>query len=93
MTFGAGAIFYRETITAPIEGVGHFEPLRHYAEAHILIEPGELGSGVAVASAMSENDLDRNWQQLILTHLTERDHLDVPVVGASSPRSAATGLD
>ncbi|NEG56208.1 elongation factor G [Bifidobacterium platyrrhinorum] len=81
VTFGAGAILYRETITAPIEGVGHFEPLRHYAEAHILIEPGEPGSGVTVASAMGVNDLDRNWQRLILTHLTERDHLGV-LVGA-----------
>lgn len=79
--FGAGSILYRETITAPIEGVGHFEPLRHYAEAHILLEPGEPGSGVTVSSAVSENDLDRNWQRLILTHLTEREHLGV-LIGA-----------
>lgn len=77
VSFGAGSILYRETITAPIEGVGHFEPLRHYAEAHILLEPGEPGSGVSVATNVSENELDRNWQRLILTHLTERDHLGV----------------
>ena len=81
VSFGPGSILYRETITAPIEGAGHFEPLRHYAEAHILLEPGEPGSGVTVASALSENDLDRNWQRLILTHLTEREHLGV-LVGA-----------
>ncbi|KFI56098.1 GTP-binding protein [Bifidobacterium callitrichos] len=77
VSFGAGSILYRETITKPIEGVGHFEPLRHYAEAHILLEPGEPGSGVHVASALSVNELDRNWQRLILTHLTEREHLGV----------------
>ena len=77
VSFGAGSILYRETITKPIEGVGHFEPLRHYAEAHILLEPGEPGSGVHVASALSANELDRNWQRLILTHLTEREHLSV----------------
>ncbi|PLS25829.1 TetM/TetW/TetO/TetS family tetracycline resistance ribosomal protection protein [Bifidobacterium imperatoris] len=81
VVFGAGSILYRETITAPIEGAGHFEPLRHYAEAHILLEPGEPGSGVNVTSAMSENDLDRNWQRLILTHLTEREHVGV-LIGA-----------
>ncbi|MBT1172445.1 TetM/TetW/TetO/TetS family tetracycline resistance ribosomal protection protein [Bifidobacterium sp. MA2] len=77
VSFGPGSILYRETITEPIEGVGHFEPLRHYAEAHILIEPGEPGSGVHVASALTTNELDRNWQRLILTHLTEREHLGV----------------
>ncbi|KAB7786544.1 elongation factor G [Bifidobacterium cebidarum] len=81
VSFGTGSILYRETIAEPIEGVGHFEPLRHYAEAHILLEPGEPGSGVRVASAMSENDLDRNWQRLVLTHLTEREHLGV-LIGA-----------
>ena len=81
VSFGPGSILYRETITAPIEGVGHFEPLRHYAEAHILLEPGEPGSGITVRSALSENELDRNWQRLILTHLTEREHLGV-LVGA-----------
>ncbi|OZG59466.1 GTP-binding protein [Bifidobacterium myosotis] len=77
VSFGPGSILYRETIAAPIEGVGHFEPLRHYAEAHILLEPGEPGSGITVRSALSENELDRNWQRLILTHLTEREHLGV----------------
>ena len=77
VSFGTGSILYRETITQPIEGVGHFEPLRHYAEAHILLEPDEPGSGVHVASALSANELDRNWQRLILTHLTEREHLGV----------------
>ena len=81
VSFGPGSILYRETITAPVEGAGHFEPLRHYAEAHILLEPGEPGSGITVTSALSENDLDRNWQRLILTHLTEREHLGV-LVGA-----------
>lgn len=79
--FGPGGILYRETITAPIEGVGHFEPLRHYAEAHILIEPGEPGSGVQVASAMSLDELDRNWQRLIMTHMREKEHLGV-LIGA-----------
>ena len=75
--FGAGSVLYRETITEPIEGVGHFEPLRHYAEAHILLEPGEPGSGVTVGTNVPENDLDRNWQRLVLTHLEEREHLGV----------------
>ncbi|MBM6698895.1 TetM/TetW/TetO/TetS family tetracycline resistance ribosomal protection protein [Bifidobacterium pullorum subsp. saeculare] len=79
--FGPGGILYRETVTAPIEGVGHFEPLRHYAEAHILIEPGEPGSGVTVASAVSGDDLVRNWQRLILTHLSEKEHLGT-LIGA-----------
>ncbi|PJM79310.1 GTP-binding protein [Bifidobacterium scaligerum] len=79
--FSPGSILYRETITAPIEGVGHFEPLRHYAEAHIRLEPGEPGSGIVVSSVLSENELDRSWQRLILTHLTEREHLGV-LVGA-----------
>lgn len=77
VVFGPGGILYRETITAPIEGVGHFEPLRHYAEAHIRLEPGEPGSGVQIATAVSENVLDRNWQRLIMTHLGEREHLGV----------------
>ena len=79
--FGPGGILYRETITAPIEGVGHFEPLRHYAEAHIRLEPGAPGSGVQIATAVSENVLDRNWQRLIMTHLGEREHLGV-LIGA-----------
>lgn len=81
VVFGPGGILYRETITAPIEGVGHFEPLRHYAEAHIRLEPGELGSGVRIATAVSENVLDRNWQRLIMTHLGEREHLGA-LIGA-----------
>lgn len=81
VVFGPGGILYRETITAPIEGVGHFEPLRHYAEAHIRLEPGEPGSGVRIATAVSENVLDRNWQRLIMTHLGERDHLGA-LIGA-----------
>lgn len=81
VVFGPGGILYRETITAPIEGVGHFEPLRHYAEAHIRLEPGEPGSGVQIATTVSENVLDRNWQRLIMTHLREREHLGV-LIGA-----------
>lgn len=81
VVFGPGGILYRETITAPIEGVGHFEPLRHYAETHIRLEPGAPGSGVQIATAVSENVLDRNWQRLIMTHLGEREHLGV-LIGA-----------
>jgi small GTP-binding protein len=77
VAFGPGSILYRETITKPIEGVGHFEPLRHYAEAHILLEPGEPGSGIRIRSALSENELGRNWQSLIMTHLGEKEHLGV----------------
>ncbi|MBP5231003.1 MAG: TetM/TetW/TetO/TetS family tetracycline resistance ribosomal protection protein, partial [Clostridia bacterium] len=77
VTIGAGQILYRETISSPVEGVGHFEPLRHYAEVHLLLEPGERGSGLTFSSAVSENDLDLNWQRLILTHLMEKEHLGV----------------
>ena len=80
--FGTGGIVYRETITGPVEGVGHFEPLRHYAEVHLLLEPGERGSGVRVASACSTDQLDLNWQRLVLTHLLEREH---PGVLTGSP--------
>ena len=79
--FGPGSILYRETITAPVEGVGHFEPLRHYAEAHFLLEPLPRGAGLEFASSVSLDVLDRNWQRLILTHLREREHLGV-LVGA-----------
>ena len=72
--FGAGSIVYRETIAAPVEGVGHFEPLRHYAEVHLLLEPGPRGSGLQFSSSCGEDMLDRNWQRLILTHLAERSH-------------------
>ena len=75
--FGAGNIVYRETIAEPVEGIGHFEPLRHYAEVHLLLEPGERGSGLQFDAACSEDMLDRNWQRLILTHLKERIHLGV----------------
>ena len=77
ISFGAGSIVYRETIAAPVEGVGHFEPLRHYAEVHLLLEPGERGSGLRVGTACSTDQLDLNWQRLILTHLLEREHLGV----------------
>ena len=77
VSVGAGKILYRETIAAPVEGVGHFEPLRHYAEVHLLLEPGAPGSGLVFASAVSEDDLDLNWQRLILTHLAEKEHLGV----------------
>ena len=73
----AGRILYRETISAAVEGVGHFEPLRHYAEVHLLLEPGEPGSGLIFDSRVSEDDLDLNWQRLILTHLEEKQHLGV----------------
>ena len=75
--FSKGSIIYQETITNTVEGVGHFEPLRHYAEVHLLLEPGERGSGLVFASACSEDALDRNWQRLILTHLAEKQHLGV----------------
>lgn len=75
--FGPGDVMYQETIDAPVEGVGHFEPLRHYAEVHLLLEPTERGSGMSFATACSEDVLDRNWQRLVLTHLREREHLGV----------------
>ena len=75
--FGTGNIVYKETIAAPVEGVGHFEPLRHYAEVHLLLEPGEQGSGMQFFTACSEDVLDRNWQRLILTHLEEKEHRGV----------------
>ena len=77
MEFGAGSIVYKETVAEPVEGVGHFEPLRHYAEVHLLIEPGEPGSGCQFFTACSEDVLDRNWQRLILTHLEEKEHRGV----------------
>ncbi len=75
--FGPPRILYKETITEPVEGVGHFEPLRHYAEVHLLMEPLPPGSGLIFASDCSEDLLDRNWQRLILTHLGERTHRGV----------------
>ena len=77
VTFGAGSIVYRETITGPVEGVGHFEPLRHYAEVHLLLEPGPRGSGLRIASACPTDQLDLNWQRLIFTHLLEKRHRGV----------------
>ncbi|MGI6011999.1 MAG: NYN domain-containing protein [Ruminococcus sp.] len=80
--FDEGNIVYKETIENRVEGVGHFEPLRHYAEVHLLMEPGERGSGFTAAADCSEDVLDRNWQRLVLTHLTEREH---PGVLTGSP--------
>ena len=74
VTFGEGSIVYKETIADTVEGVGHFEPLRHYAEIHLLLEPAPRGSGVQLASACPTDALDLNWQRLILTHLAEREH-------------------
>ncbi len=75
--FGSGNIVYKETIEEPVEGTGHFEPLRHYAEVHLLLEPGEQGSGLEFAVSCSEDMLDKNWQRLILTHLEEKAHKGV----------------
>ena len=75
--FGTGSIIYKETIAEPVEGIGHFEPLRHYAEVHLLMEPGERGSGLQFASLCSSDDLDTNWQRLVLTHLEEKRHVGV----------------
>ncbi len=77
VAFGPGRIVYLETIAAPAEGVGHFEPLRHYAEVHLLLEPLERGAGLVLDTACSENVLDRNWQRLVLTHLMEKAHVGV----------------
>lgn len=75
--FGAGRVVYRETIAAPVEGVGHFEPLRHYAEVHLLLEPLPRGTGLRFASVCPEDQLDGHWQRLILSHLWEKPHLGV----------------
>ena len=72
--FGPGSCVYKETLARPVEGVGHFEPLRHYAEVHLLLEPGDPGSGVTAASACPEDALETRWQRLILTHILEREH-------------------
>ncbi len=77
VSFGAGSVLYLETISGKYEGVGHFEPLRHYAEVHLIVEPGERGSGVVITSAVSEDDLALNWQRLIMTHLYEKEHAGV----------------
>ena len=72
-----GRVLYKETIDAPVEGVGHYEPLRHYAEVHLLLEPLPQGSGLVLATRCPEDDLDRSWQRLIMTHLREKTHLGV----------------
>ena len=82
IAFGPGSIVYKETIAAPVVGMGHFEPLRHYAEVHLLLEPGERGSGLLLQSSVSEDELDGNWQRLVLSHLAERRH---PGVLTGSP--------
>ena len=82
VTFGQGGIVYRETIAGAVEGVGHYEPLRHYAEVHLLMEPLPRGSGLVLTSACPQDMLDLNWQRLVLTHLAERSH---PGVLTGSP--------
>ena len=77
ISFGSGNIVYKETIKNTVEGVGHFEPLRHYAEVHLILEPGEPGSGISIDTICSEDVLDKNWQRLVLTHLEEKQHLGV----------------
>ena len=79
--FDSGSVIYKETVAAPVEGVGHFEPLRHYAEVHVLIEPGEPESGITVNSLCREEVLGKNWQRLILTHILEKTHSGV-LIGA-----------
>ena len=79
--FGPGGILYKETITEPMEGVGHYEPLRHYAEVHLKLEPLPAGSGLQFAADCREEVLDKNWQRLVLTHLEEKQHLGV-LIGA-----------
>ena len=75
--FEEGSILYKETIAAPVEGIGHYEPLRHYAEVHLLMEPLPRGSGLRFESHCPTDKLDLNWQRLILTHLTEKTHKGV----------------
>ncbi|MGI6205367.1 MAG: NYN domain-containing protein [Anaerovoracaceae bacterium] len=77
VSFADGAVMYRETVAAPVEGIGHYEPLRHYAEVHIIISPGEPGSGITVDSSVSTDVLAANWQRLIKTHLEEREFTGV----------------
>lgn len=77
VTFDEGSIAYKETIKAPVEGVGHYEPLRHYAEVHLLLEPAERGTGLHFSTDCRRDDLDINWQRLILTHLEEKQHIGV----------------
>ena len=77
ISFDAGSVLYKETIKTTVEGVGHYEPLRHYAEVHLLLEPGKPGSGLVFDTLCSEDKLDRNWQRLIITHLYEKTHIGV----------------
>ena len=77
ISFDAGSVLYKETIKTTVEGVGHYEPLRHYAEVHLLLEPGKAGSGLVFDTLCSEDKLDRNWQRLIITHLYEKTHIGV----------------
>ena len=77
VSFGTGSVLYLETVSGKYEGVGHFEPLRHYAEVHLIIEPGERGSGIVITSAVPEDELALNWQRLIMTHLYEKEHAGV----------------
>lgn len=77
VSFDTGNILYKETIKVPVEGVGHYEPLRHYAEVHLLLEPAEAGSGLNFDTCCSEDVLDRNWQRLVLSHLAEKEHRGV----------------
>ena len=77
VTFGEGSVLYRETIESTVEGAGHYEPLRHYAEVHLKLEPGKKGSGLVFASQCHQDDLEVNWQRLIMTHLSEKQHLGV----------------
>ena len=77
VTLDQGRIYYKETVANTVEGVGHYEPLRHYAEVHLLLEPGKPGSGLVFDSACSTDVLDLNWQRLIMTHLSEKQHLGV----------------
>ena len=81
VTFDEGGILYKETISTRVEGIGHYEPLRHYAEVHLLLEPGPRGSGITLDTACREDDLAANWQRLILTHLAEKTHIG-PLTGA-----------
>ena len=81
VSFGEGGILYRESVLKRVEGVGHYEPLRHYAEVHLIIEPGAPGSGVQLASACPPDELAANWQRLILTHLAEKTHIG-PLTGS-----------
>lgn len=77
VSFGTGNVLYLETVAGKYEGVGHFEPLRHYAEVHLIVEPGERGSGIVITSSVPEDELALNWQRLIMTHLYEKEHTGV----------------